>query len=71
MWGLTVSAKFLEVGQASVAPTVSELFVRTLSFEQYMQLEKEKAKWRRKDYNLSMRERWLIELGRERVKVGQ
>lgn len=44
MEGLAVSARLLEVILVLVAPIVSEFFGKTLSFEQCMQLEKERAK---------------------------
>lgn len=41
--GLAVSVNLLEVAQVPVAPIISELFGGALTFEQYMQLEKEQA----------------------------
>ena len=57
--GLAVSAKLLEVVQGPVAPSVSELFGGTLSFEQYMQLEREKANREKERLQLELEhERW-------------
>lgn len=53
---LAISAKLLEVVQTPRAQTGSKLFGGTLSFEQHMQLEQEKAK---------MEERLQFELERE------
>ncbi|CAK6955971.1 Hypothetical predicted protein [Scomber scombrus] len=72
--GLAVSAKLLEVVQVPVAPSVSELFGGTLSFDQYMQLEREKANREKARLQFELEHEKIraeVALERERLQVEQ